>query len=553
MLAYRLLVDVYDEREYIERFAFEQFHAWLRSKGYDADALTYGQVVRLGDRVKGGLAELTRADGSRSVRARIVEDNPMTGEWATALTVHVPGQRARRPWLWLDVDAPEDRRAAVPRLARNLLEVCDARDGGARLGPEPIPIGIDDVGHVVASICDERRRCLIFIAGSDDRAPDLQQRWHGYVSALLRDTVGLSAAYVLDVAATAVLSNALGPAHAVAPWTVRTFRPGVEPDDLVNAAKHRVLSTERIISATGHSIAMMLGRRAREAAVDASVPAGIARVVRDLEAHTDSQLLERLARSEPVLPTPALPEPRVKNDVLTELKGRLHKYELRNTELEQERHLLTSQLDDIWLEYCQAQEERDAAQARVRYLQVQLVASGNAEQAYAQDAAAEHEPPSDFEALLRSCRKFDHIQFTGDEESVHELDRHDQLGTWARKIWNVLCALNDYAQVTLEGSHAGGVHQYLQAPPSGCYTYPADRHGRDESDDVKTNPKFRRARMLPVPVTVAPEGKAFMSAHFKIAQYGLISPRLHYLDHVSRTGKIYVGYIGKHLPTRRTN
>jgi hypothetical protein len=44
-----------------------------------------------------------------------------------------------------------------------------------------------------------------------------------------------------------------------------------------------------------------------------------------------------------------------------------------------------------------------------------------------------------------------------------------------------------------------------------------------------------------------------MGAHFKIARKGLISPRMHYYDDAGQTGKVYVGYIGKHLPNTHTN
>jgi hypothetical protein len=52
---------------------------------------------------------------------------------------------------------------------------------------------------------------------------------------------------------------------------------------------------------------------------------------------------------------------------------------------------------------------------------------------------------------------------------------------------------------------------------------------------------------------VDPSGEVFMDAHFKIAQFRLISPRMHYYDDNSRSGKVYVGYIGCHLPTKKTN
>ena len=44
-----------------------------------------------------------------------------------------------------------------------------------------------------------------------------------------------------------------------------------------------------------------------------------------------------------------------------------------------------------------------------------------------------------------------------------------------------------------------------------------------------------------------------MGAHVRIAKYGSVSPRMHYYNDAAGTGKIYVGYIGPHLPNFRTN
>ena len=74
------------------------------------------------------------------------------------------------------------------------------------------------------------------------------------------------------------------------------------------------------------------------------------------------------------------------------------------------------------------------------------------------------------------------------------------------------------------------------------------RHAYTESESVQNMPTLRQARMLPVPATVAPTGVIFMGAHFKLAQSKRISPRLHYYNDVAKTGKVYVGYIGRHLP-----
>lgn len=69
---------------------------------------------------------------------------------------------------------------------------------------------------------------------------------------------------------------------------------------------------------------------------------------------------------------------------------------------------------------------------------------------------------------------------------------------------------------------------------------------------MKNNLTFRGARMLPVPETVDSSGRVFMGT-FKIAQLGLTSPRVHCHDDTANSGLVYVGYIGRHLPTKQTN
>jgi len=162
--------------------------------------------------------------------------------------------------------------------------------------------------------------------------------------------------------------------------------------------------------------------------------------------------------------------------------------------------------------------------------------------------------PDSFADLVSRLGSLPSIVADGlDVEAALSLDDQETLGQWAKKTWQVLLALSDYAQATQHGRCDRDVHGYLRHTPDGCHNFSAQRHARDESDDVKTNGKYRKAREFPVPVSVDPTGRAFMGAHFKIAQRGLISPRVHYLDATSIDGNIYVGYIGPHLPTKKTN
>ena len=70
---------------------------------------------------------------------------------------------------------------------------------------------------------------------------------------------------------------------------------------------------------------------------------------------------------------------------------------------------------------------------------------------------------------------------------------------------------------------------------------------------LRTQRSSASSRMLSVPTEVCADGNVFMGSHFRIAMKGLLSPRMHYHDDAINTGKVYVGYIGKHLPNKQTN
>lgn len=127
------------------------------------------------------------------------------------------------------------------------------------------------------------------------------------------------------------------------------------------------------------------------------------------------------------------------------------------------------------------------------------------------------------------------------------------LGNWASTTWEILLALDDYAEETLAGRCPRDVGGYLKNVPAGCHGYAPGKHVPTESETVQNNPKMALPRTLPVPVDVSPDGYVYMAAHFRIASYGMISPRMHYLDDTGGSGKVYVGYIGPHLENTLTS
>lgn len=213
-----------------------------------------------------------------------------------------------------------------------------------------------------------------------------------------------------------------------------------------------------------------------------------------------------------------------------------------------------TRLEEEQLDHAVTQEELLDSKAETDRLRAALAKAGQRGEAWTIPAVAPPSPGSFEELLDRLCDSaLPQIEFTGDAKVTLALDEHDPLGTWAAKTWDILRVLDGYADARHEGEFGQGVHAYLGETPPGRPGYSVRMHASQESDTVEKTPKFRNARILPVPSDVRPEGSVFMGAHFKIAQKGLISPRLYYCDDTSGTGKIYIGYIGKHLPNPHTN
>jgi hypothetical protein len=182
-----------------------------------------------------------------------------------------------------------------------------------------------------------------------------------------------------------------------------------------------------------------------------------------------------------------------------------------------------------------------------------LARAGRVDQTRAAVAAVQS--PGSFAELLERLDEhvLSYVVFTGDPKNALELDDFDPLGTWAARAWDMLRVLDGYAATRRRGDFSKGVHAYLGHTPPGRPGYAPGAHSTQESESVERSPRLRKLRVFPVPREVHLDGAIFMGAHFKIARKGLISPRMHYHDDAGRAGKIYVGYIGKHLPNAHTN
>ena len=125
---------------------------------------------------------------------------------------------------------------------------------------------------------------------------------------------------------------------------------------------------------------------------------------------------------------------------------------------------------------------------------------------------------------------------------------------YAAEFWNYILVLRDYMRAREASDFAAGnVHDYLANPPEGYRRCSAARHKSNESETVKGNEKMRRERTRPVPREVDPRGEIEMWAHFAPTHCDQNAPRMHYYADTKTTGKVYIGYIGRHLTNTKTN
>ncbi|WCN80242.1 hypothetical protein [Micromonospora sp. LH3U1] len=602
------------ERNRLLPLVREQLDRWIADpKGWDPSALQGNRWATIGDNVRALLLQHQGQDGSTSARVRIVETKP-DGRWITQLTVHVPNARERAAWAWVDIESPDPdsedprsrpRRAGTPRFLAPTLEIIDAWDGAARLTTRPIVIRGDEVAEVYRALIDTDRRGVVFVAGNDDSLPSVP--WTNRIATLTRFTTGVASCYVLDGEATQLLNDRLGQAHVVLPGRLRTYRSQVQPDSVVDGLRHRVLSAERIADDGEQArLARVLASNAQLQALEQPLHASVARVHRMLERIADDMLVNRLGDvglkpaslvpSQPRATAAEVPMSDHRQDDINVQQGMLLDYLKVKVGIDD---LTVDRVDEIvrWIEVgrssqeaqediasrlAQLQTELDETQKAhrdvkwqlddeqlenrdnvdllirseetVRTLRGRLTSMGQAEVAWtAQPAEEDVARPDSFGELLRWLPKLEHVAFTGDPDHAEYLDSRDPLGTWASRTWDALLVLQDYAAAKADGRWDRDVHGFLEHTPDGCHEWPTRRHARDESEEVRTNTTFRKRRVLPVPTTVAQVGKIFMGAHFKIAQFAMISPRMHYHDDTAQSGCIYVGYIGRHLPTGQTN
>ncbi len=132
------------------------------------------------------------------------------------------------------------------------------------------------------------------------------------------------------------------------------------------------------------------------------------------------------------------------------------------------------------------------------------------------------------------------------EKIVSELDAYPLARAWAKKIYRSLVALNEYsAWRSSVGVSGDDFYRWLGRQDS----IPPNWVSMKESESLAADARCYRARLFPVDESVDPKGQMYMEAHVKI-DHDHPAPRIHFFDASDQEcGKIFIGYIGPHLPT----
>ena len=526
--------------------ARDELRSWLRGKNYDIARFDDGD-----SRIGQGAVLLhngaNSADGSQTWRWQLREPQD-EGAWLSSLVVQAPAKADdnARSWFWVEVEfAPREPssekegavRAGVPRLTRGLLSRVEGHDSLAIVSNQPRLVGADGVDELIDVLCDLDRRLPTIVASAH---PSLDfEEWRSVVTWATRYLPGLASIYLLDPLGTSAFIENIGRPHAVWGGAVRTYLPDVDPAVPEEALRHRVLSGSKIL-ADPNRAAGILAALPRRLAAESPLPEPLTGVNRAL-----------LARAH--------------NPVASLDTGAMR---AQLTELVEERDLALALAEEEEIRANTFFADRESALAElterdqrvwelenlVRSLRKHLVASGRATEAYLppEEQAA---PPATFPELLDWIESdLTLVEFSGDRDKTLALDRSPEADTWVRSSWEVLRAMQAYAEGKTSKNFAGDFKMWCENPPADSYAIPSGKVVRDESETVRNKPKLRREREFLVPDEVSTSRQIFMGAHIRIGASGSgrISPRLYFHDGTAQAGKVYIGYLGAHLTNTRT-
>jgi len=589
--------------------AQDQLASWLTEKDWDVD-------VTIDGRHQSGTRELeiVHHDDRKaaSLHARLVERGTPLGTWTTELIAH--DRKGDGDWISLRVENDKGHFVGVPRLGKYLMQTLPLGDGSLEFTDKPQVFHQDRVDDLIELLCDDQRHGLVFVAGTSAESDIPFDIFVSAVGDWTREVFGLAQVIVLDPAATNIFGEAVGSAHGTPPWTIRTYLPGVDPASSIDARRHRILGTNSLADLSKSRVRNLLGGIARYQAAQRPEPSAVVKLRRTFERLDNKAIVAAIAESVP-LPAPStaerlveslapMPEPELaaSTPATADLAEQVERYLaeiqlaksiLRVTTLDEEtlRRIVYSAtlprtdplaiaraaaqidtqqskieeledrlagvadaFDDEQLEHAVTTDSLQKRDDEARWLRGQLQDQGAYEVAFGTvplESLTVY--PDSFPDLLARLRNTEdsHVVFTGDADIVADLDGFDLLGKCRNTAWEAVLALSDYVRAREEGQCEHGFDHYVKHTPTGYRQIAPAKFAHTETGI--TMERYGSERIFSGPEKVNESGHVTMTAHFKLGRIGMVSPRMYVFDDYTRTGKVYIGYIGPHLTNTQTN
>ena len=509
------------------------FQLWIKGKGIDFSVPIDG--VQTSDSNELVVEHASEAE-TGALRIRLHEDRPVKdGEERWTTTVHWM-VHANRGWIWIDVEWVSDSafarppKMAAPKLASMLLEGRSPLTFGPRLGPKPSRVGADDVDGLVALLFQQDRQVPVVIYSVDNTLtpPSYASR----VQEAARRLAGCADIRMLTAESEPLFNDIMQPLSlSVFDGAVRVYLPAIDADE-PNPWRHRYT-------------------RSRHLSPNPSIAADV--IVR--------QVLPRMASLQP---------PTIYRQQIKQLLDRQrHDWETFAAELDQAEMRLTEEIkelqqqkEELQLEreiaYEEATEsERVAGRARrnLESLRSHLRTLDEVPEVIEQRAEEEVEASSCIQAI-ELAQGFEHIAIhPRAPRDVDRMDESPDSELWARRVFRHLQALDAYAQEKMSG-FSGSFVQWCQTSGSE-HKISTKFVSMTESDWVRSNPRCRACRVLPIDPRVAGSTEIEMFAHLKTVQGGGTTiPRIYFHDDtMGLTKKVHIGFVGPHdlMPNKATN
>ena len=499
-----------------------------------------------------------RATGEGEVRtayrAYFTETAADDVRWQTTLRsweTGTAGGGGREGWIWVDLEVVGDvdlqrLSPAAPRLVRTLIE------SGLRPRLDDVHLSTTPTYHygapagssLAADVSAFSRHAPIVVFVDDPARFDVfagsQYTFAEIVDIAARTVAGIATVAVVDQPAATAFNMELGDEHGVRDGAFRIYLKDLDPALKNDSWRHRFVTASRYMGARGTAAKIIAGKLGALSGVTRP-PASFNEAKSLLDAlrrNSADDYRELLAIAE---------------DEIGDLRDQLQ-------EKDEDYFGLATDLETI-------QEERtaaiDLAESYRRQLDHALgqLRELNQPESYWDSEASQVNIPSTAssasEAVRQARTHLDDRLLIPDRalRDIEDLDAAVTGSNWGQRAWDAFRALHAYA-----------CDLASDTPPKTFWYWCKDsRHplawrastkalAMSESDSVKNNSKFNRARILPVSGTVDPSGTIYMEAHIKLAAGGGdLSPRIYFYEHRD-TATIHVGFFGPHkyMPNTRS-